>query len=84
MSNQMDLLSQSSAFNPAKLSGGEVFWRDHQKWLEGCGYMLRDRYMPNWKPSWLDTKKEWYACEDGQTPMVRSRVVLVSLATGRS
>jgi len=36
------------------LRDSEVFWRDHQKWLQDCGYMLRPRYMPDWKASWLN------------------------------
>jgi hypothetical protein len=31
----------------------ERFWRDHQPWLEERGYMLRPRFHPNWKPSWV-------------------------------
>lgn len=34
----------------------EVWWQGHQPWLEKQGYMLRSRYLPNWKPSWLDEK----------------------------
>ncbi|KAL4246877.1 hypothetical protein ABKN59_008813 [Abortiporus biennis] len=30
----------------------EIFWRDHQQWLEESGYMLRPRYRPDWQPSW--------------------------------
>jgi hypothetical protein len=70
MSNLKDLLADTTPFDPTKLSEGEAFWRDHQKWLEDCGYMLRDRYMLDWKPSWLGTKKKWYTCEDGQIPVV--------------
>jgi hypothetical protein len=69
MSNPIDW-AHAVEFDPAKLSDGEVFWHEHQKWLEGCGYMLRDRYMPGWKPSWLNAKKRWYTCEDGQIPAV--------------
>lgn len=45
----------------------EEFWRDHQKWLQEKGYMLRPRYMPDWVPSWKGTSKEYYDCEDGRT-----------------
>ncbi|KAJ6559507.1 kinase-like domain-containing protein [Mycena sp. CBHHK59/15] len=45
----------------------EIFWRDHQSWLAGCGYMLRPRYMPEWVPSWLGNPSlSAYMCEDGQ------------------
>lgn len=59
----------SVSFDPARLMGGEVFWRDHYKWLHECGYELRPRYKPGWKPSWLSAKgkvlKNWALCEDG-------------------
>lgn len=34
------------------LKKSEVFWRDHQEWLEEKGYVLRPRYQPEWVPSW--------------------------------
>ena len=49
-------------FDPKQLTTTEVFWRDHQKWLQDKGYMLRPRYMPDWKPSWLENG-------DGRRPM---------------
>ncbi|KAJ7764106.1 hypothetical protein DFH07DRAFT_939135 [Mycena maculata] len=27
----------------------EVWWRDHQEWLETCGYLLRPRYRRGWE-----------------------------------
>lgn len=50
--------------NPAKLTKDEIFWRDHQQWLESCGYMLRPRYKPDWKPSWIDGDLPKEDCED--------------------
>ncbi|KIM75907.1 hypothetical protein PILCRDRAFT_13116 [Piloderma croceum F 1598] len=41
-------------FNPRIFRPEEVFWREHQRWFQDCGYMLRPRYMPDWKPSWPD------------------------------
>jgi hypothetical protein len=64
------------AFDPAKLSYLEVFWRDHQTWLEECGYMLRPRYRPGWQPSWISNKKDTYfLCEDGQIPTLISTML---------
>ncbi|KIM78803.1 hypothetical protein PILCRDRAFT_75089 [Piloderma croceum F 1598] len=61
----------SGTVNCVKLSGFEIFWRDHQKWLQERGYMLRPRYMPDWKASWLaSTKKPYWMCEDGDLPML--------------
>lgn len=58
-------------FDPAKLDSVEFFWRDHQQWLEKCGYMLRSRYLPGWKASWLaDSNQIYFLCEDGQIPTV--------------
>ncbi|RPD52649.1 hypothetical protein L227DRAFT_514514 [Lentinus tigrinus ALCF2SS1-6] len=45
----------------------EFFWREHQQWLADAGYMLRPRYRQDWKPSWLESKKLFFQCEDGVT-----------------
>ncbi|KAJ7138498.1 hypothetical protein C8R43DRAFT_1019321 [Mycena crocata] len=50
---------------PGALNIREIFWRDHQPWLQECGYMLRSRYKPDWIPSWLGTNKICYSVEDG-------------------
>lgn len=50
----------------------EVFWRDHQAWLQQCGYMLRPRYKPDWVPSWRSTNANARECEDGLTLPVSS------------
>jgi hypothetical protein len=34
------------------LNVAERWWRDHQPWLERCGYFLRPRYRQDWIPSW--------------------------------
>lgn len=52
------------------LSKHERVWRARQAWLEERGYMLRPRYRPDWKPSWLGTKKHYSDCEDGQSTFV--------------
>ncbi len=52
------------------LSNAEFFWRDHYTFLEEKGYTLRPRYSPDWKPSWLSTKRKPIECEDGQPPFV--------------
>ncbi|KAI0930004.1 hypothetical protein AcW1_008785 [Taiwanofungus camphoratus] len=55
---------------PGDLLPEEYFWRDHQKWLEHNGYMLRPRYKPDWIPSWTGTHTNCRRCEDGQAIMV--------------
>jgi len=49
----------------AKFTEEEVFWCQHQPWLESCGYMLRPRYRLGWVPSWYGTDKNPRHCEDG-------------------
>ncbi|OSD07009.1 hypothetical protein PYCCODRAFT_1464131 [Trametes coccinea BRFM310] len=48
------------------LADDEIWWRDHQVWLEQCGYMLRPRFRPGWVPSWQGTDRNPLSCEDGQ------------------
>ncbi|EGO02248.1 hypothetical protein SERLA73DRAFT_178094 [Serpula lacrymans var. lacrymans S7.3] len=55
--------------NPvAALAKDELWWCDHFQWLKELGYLLRPRYAPGWVPSWQNTKKRWYHCEDAQIP----------------
>ena len=50
-----------------QLNEDEVWWRDHQPWLQERGYMLRPRYRPDWVPSWhKDGGNDYYMREDGQ------------------
>ncbi|KIJ27339.1 hypothetical protein M422DRAFT_236142 [Sphaerobolus stellatus SS14] len=37
------------------LTKDEEFWRDHQQFLQQRGYLLRARFRPGWKASWLGT-----------------------------
>jgi hypothetical protein len=55
-----------------ELNPGEIFWRDHQKWLQEAGYMLRPRYLPDWKPPWEGTNKPSYKFEDSLWLLVRN------------
>ncbi|OCH93150.1 hypothetical protein OBBRIDRAFT_749934 [Obba rivulosa] len=57
-------LSERGALDP-----DEIWWRDHQPWLQERGYSLRPRYMPDWIPSWKGTKKLWVGCEDAFGPV---------------
>ena len=61
--------------NPAegRLYQAELFWRDHQPWLKECGYLLRPRYLPDWKASWVRNKSLHYLdCEEGVIMGVRT------------
>jgi hypothetical protein len=49
------------------LSEGEIWWRDHQVWLDERGYKLRPRLTPGWVPSWLGKDvRPRISCEDFQ------------------
>ncbi|OCH90194.1 hypothetical protein OBBRIDRAFT_826068 [Obba rivulosa] len=48
----------------------EIWWRDHQLWLQERGYQLRPRFSPGWIPSWKGTDKKWWECEDGLSPSI--------------
>ncbi|KAJ7092043.1 kinase-like domain-containing protein [Mycena belliarum] len=54
---------------PGQLNHREIFWRDHQVWLQEKGFMLRPRYRPGWIPSWHLKNRLLLDCEDG-TPLV--------------
>ncbi|KAI0350538.1 hypothetical protein OH77DRAFT_1593479 [Trametes cingulata] len=60
----------------AKLSTEERYWRDHQEFLESRGYMLRPRYKPDWRPSWIGKSEfAWFYAEDAQPLPWRSSVM---------
>jgi len=56
-----------------KLVKFELFWRDHQPWLEEKGYMLRPRYKPGWVASW-SRDESGAAYEDG-IPSARGQIL---------
>ncbi|KAL6303560.1 kinase-like domain-containing protein [Sparassis latifolia] len=56
------------------LRPSEIYWRDRQVWLEQRGYMLRQRYRVDWKPSWETRSKKPYNCEDSVT-LMRSTII---------
>ncbi|KAI0245370.1 kinase-like domain-containing protein [Lactifluus subvellereus] len=55
-----------AGYEPGELTESEIWWAERQKALEQAGYMLRPRYQPDWKPSWVGTNKFFLRCEDGQ------------------
>lgn len=68
-----------------EISGPETWWVARQEALEHAGYMLRPRYRPGWKPSWVGTDKDAFDSEDGQshsvsadafTPSIRAHPLL--------
>ncbi|EGN92979.1 hypothetical protein SERLA73DRAFT_190357 [Serpula lacrymans var. lacrymans S7.3] len=70
---QADTAAKGSSNEAPKAGRGalrddELWWCSHFQWLMERGYLLRPRYAPGWVPSWQNTKKFWYNCEDGRTP----------------
>lgn len=57
------------------LTPGEVYWRDHQVWLEQKGYMLRPRYHPGWVSSAPDGRDVFWLHEDSIRQPVRRIIV---------
>ncbi|RDB25453.1 hypothetical protein Hypma_007491 [Hypsizygus marmoreus] len=71
------------AMKEGRLQQGELFWRDHQPWLEERGYTLRRRYHPDWVASWLSSPdKSWLSCEDGVASVNFNHVVDATRADG--
>ncbi|KAH9937741.1 kinase-like domain-containing protein [Amylocystis lapponica] len=60
--NSASMNSENAA--DGMLSDNELFWRAHQPWLQGKGYMLRPRYKPDWKPSWVQGEIPQHEAED--------------------
>ncbi|KAG7441302.1 uncharacterized protein BT62DRAFT_1043294 [Guyanagaster necrorhizus] len=48
-------MTRRPAFPPFEdlSSPREFFWVKHQPYLQSQGYMLRPRYHPDWRPSWI-------------------------------
>lgn len=57
------------------LSPAEKFWRDHQPHLQSREYVLRARYRPNWRPSWLGTNLDPTYCEDSIMVSVSNSII---------
>jgi hypothetical protein len=66
---QPEFLDNRRAWH-GEISGPETWWVARQEALEHTGYMLRPRYRPGWKPSWVGTDKDAFDSEDGQSHSV--------------
>ena len=70
----MSQLSPDFLENPSEwhgeINGPEIWWAERQEALERAGYMLRPRYRPGWKPSWVGTGKHFLDFEDGRIQAV--------------
>ena len=67
---ELEAFGDVSSPREGRLSEPEVWWHQHFSWLKDRGYILRQRYSPDWNPSWLGTKKKRFACEDGRAAKV--------------
>jgi hypothetical protein len=67
--NPPDFLDNPGEWH-GELDGSEIWWVERQEALERAGYMLRPRYRPGWKPSWVGTDKHFLSFEDGQMQAV--------------
>ncbi|KAI0645829.1 kinase-like domain-containing protein [Trametes meyenii] len=65
-----DPVGSSSRRRPVQLDGSltedEIWWRDHQVWLQEHGYLLRPRYRLDWVPSWKAKDGDYFMSEDGK------------------
>lgn len=77
---ELEAFGGVSSSREGQLSESEAWWRERFGWLKDRGYLLRQRYSPDWNPSWLETKRNRFTCEDGRVAKVRHlqlRVVAV-------
>ncbi|KAN0116072.1 Protein kinase-like domain containing protein [Russula decolorans] len=72
---------------PRRQIGGlfrsEMWWRDRYRDLEAHGYRLRNRYHPDWEPSWKRSGKDFFDAEDGQPTISRAAMDAVRMEDGR-
>ncbi|KZT41053.1 hypothetical protein SISSUDRAFT_982509 [Sistotremastrum suecicum HHB10207 ss-3] len=57
------------------LIGAERYWARYQPWLKSIGYILRPRYQPDWKPSWLTSNRPESESEDSLVVQLRALVL---------
>lgn len=79
MSRNPDFLDNPIGWH-GEIAGPETWWAERQEALERAGYMLRTRYRPGWKPSWVGTTKDAFDSEDGQSQLVSTLPLLRVLA----
>jgi hypothetical protein len=48
----------------------EMWWGDRYHDFEAHGYKLRNRYHPEWEPSWKGSGRDFFDAEDGQPTIV--------------
>ncbi|KAJ7760953.1 kinase-like domain-containing protein [Mycena metata] len=72
---EMEDVPMQSEHEVNGLQTEELFWRNHQLWLQECGFMLRPRFRRDWVPSWqTDPKLVPFLCEDA-IPLAATQIV---------
>jgi hypothetical protein len=61
----------------------EEWWRDQYHDIYNRGYELRPRYHPNWEPSWIELRKDFFSVEDGQPSIVSDPLLALSILIDR-
>ncbi|OSC97567.1 kinase-like protein [Trametes coccinea BRFM310] len=62
--NNREIYTRSTLEGKYGLLPYEVFWMERQRFLHDRGYVLRPRYWPKWRPSWIGTDRHPTYCED--------------------
>jgi len=66
MSQHIDFIDGPLTGSPGDIGETEKWWVERHEALKQTGYLLRSRYRPDWKPSWVGTNKFFIDCEDAQ------------------
>ncbi|KAF9461620.1 kinase-like domain-containing protein [Collybia nuda] len=74
---------ENKFFNPVKLTEYELWWSARYSFFLKNGYMLRPRYKPDWKPSWVGTNLDPIDCEDSIRPFMPTLLDARSRETNR-
>lgn len=74
--SQDDAKSQARNQFLVRLSDSEEFWAMRALYLAENGLILRARYQPGWRPSFLSTNISYHYCEDS----IRLKVHLIELS----
>ncbi|KAL5513763.1 hypothetical protein ACEPAH_4164 [Sanghuangporus vaninii] len=77
------MVSSSEREDASPLLKREIMWRDRYTMLESHGYRLRQRYKPDWKPSWLGTKRLAFLHEDFHKRDSASSIDALRVSDGR-
>jgi len=83
MSQHIDFIDGPLTGSPGDIGESEKWWVERQEALEQAGYLLRSRYRPDWKPSWVGTNKFFMNCEDAQIVGIRLGMDATRISDGK-